>query len=172
MIKKIISKEYIRVITNNVVINMIDEIMELLNILTKDIDSGNIQFLHAHKNIFVATCEEELDISDRIKIYTYAQKICLDKLMDRKYTKKLRQTIHQWCSKLERRIDELKKDYRNSPDVFKKAMFKSLRSLKERIKKEYAKPILDCPLIDRYYLTMMNINKELQRHEKEQGDNQ
>jgi len=75
---KTIDHEYKRKIAKGLVADMIDEILGLIKLMDMACDHKRSDILIAHERCFVDMVEKELDIYDRITMYSFAHEHCVD----------------------------------------------------------------------------------------------
>lgn len=88
-------------------INIIIEIVD--DLICQDISVQDKNKLHAHGNIFMEICEQELDIKNRIMLYAYAISLVQKNLCKVRGTQ-IEKTAHHWMSKLKLRQLALKEE--------------------------------------------------------------
>ena len=149
-----LEKEYKRRITHKIFIDMVDEILGALDMVHKDANKENVKLLYAHRNLFNSTVEEELTDIDKVTVYSYAQKVCVQILMERRHSKPVLKAIHRFCSKMEIRKRELEQKGYYAMVL---AHQKSIKFIKEMIQMEMDKP--DKALEDRLYMVLQELEK-------------
>ena len=153
MLNKVIDHQYKRVIAKGIVVDMITEILGCLDMIAKDITDEKLMLLDVHTNLFIGTVEQELELTDKITMYTYARGFCMHILDERKHTREIRQLVHGYCRDLEKRIVQLNKQYQRTGNV-------ALRKAYEKIiKDEYATDNPNYPLIDRTLLLLKDMGE-------------
>lgn len=101
-----------RIVAKGIVIDMAKEISECLRKIESSLERENCDQLIARKHVFIGTVEEELKLSDKITMYSYARGLCLGILHERKYNIKIRSVAHLWCMELEKYIPALLREKR------------------------------------------------------------
>jgi len=154
MLTKLMSRPYNKKIACGLAADMVKEILGCLDMIGSDIDHDEMNLLVAHERLFVSTIENELQLIDKITMYTYARWFCMDILDNRKHTLAIRYVVHSWTSQMERRLTILHKTYERTGSH-------ALRNAYERIVKyEYASKHPRNFIIDRAILLIMKMDKK------------
>jgi len=154
MNKKLMSRPYNKKIACGLVEDMAKEILGCLDMISTDIDREEMNLLVAHERLFIGTVENELQLIDKITMYTYARLVCMEILDNRTHTLKIRYIVHAWCGQIEKRILQLRK-------VYERTGSHALRNAYERIfKYEYASEQPRNYIIDRVILLIKGLGDE------------
>ena len=150
---KTIDHQYKRKIAKGLVADMIDEILGLIKLMDMACDHKRSDILIAHERCFVQMVEQELDIYDKITMYSFAHAHCVDITFNRRYSRGLRAIIHKWGSDIERRIDYLNRKYSSSG-------VEGLRNAyKETIRLQYKNDEPNYVLVDRAILLLQDLEE-------------